>query len=167
MAAVALIKSPDLSERGVFEAFVNALDAGLENHRQTFGPRHFTRAAFGHYYQAYSGLKKLMPDRVHQRRLRWLVLRYGPQAENPLVLTGHLRNEVLKGAVRFSSRRDERRMVWPNAPRYIYQYRQGSINKAAAAVASTPAEEQTLAANVDAKMQKFFDTDTIIQQQEA
>jgi hypothetical protein len=173
MALVALIKAPDLSERGMYDAFVGALDAALERHRQATSPRHFTRAAFGHYFSAYRDLKKLLPDPVHVRRLRWLVARYGAQADQPLVLTGNVRNEILKGAVKFTSRGDERRMTWPNAPRYLYMYskgrraeRGGKFNKAAAVVAATPAEEQTLKTDVDAAMQKYLDTDTVIQQQE-
>jgi hypothetical protein len=44
--------------------------------------------------------------------------------------------------------------------------RGGKFNKAAAVVAATPAEEQTLKTDVDAAMQKYLDTDTVIQQQE-
>ena len=148
---------PDLSSPAMLRAFVAAVDAALAAHRETTMPTHFTRAALGKWYDAYSNLKKLLPTNAY--RVRKLVYRYGPQAAEPLVLTGHLRNEVLRGPVRFTSRGTTRLIVWPNAPRYIYRRpRNSTFDKHAAILATNPTDKAAITARIDAAMQRYFDS---------
>lgn len=148
---------PDLSEPATARAFVDACDASLSQHRAQSTPRHFTRSALGLWYPQFSGLKKLLPSNA--RRLRRLVLRYGPQAAEPLTMTGLLKNEVLRGAVRFTSRGQTRSLVWPNAPKYIFRRpRNSTFDKAAAIVATNKDDANTIKLRIDAQMQKYFDS---------
>jgi len=148
---------PDLSSPAMLRAFVAATDTALAAHRDATMPTHFTRSALGKWYDAYHNLKKLLPSNAY--RVRKLVLRYGPQAAEPLVLTGHLRNEVLRGPVRFTSRGTTRSIVWPNAPRYIYRRPKNStFDKAAAVLATNPTDKAAITARIDAAIQRYFDT---------
>jgi hypothetical protein len=148
---------PDLSSPAMLRAFVAAVDAALAAHRETTMPTHFTRAALGKWYDAYRDLKKLLPTNAY--RVRKLVYRYGPQAAEPLVLTGHLRNEVLRGPVRFTSRGTTRLIVWPNAPRYIYRRpRNSTFDKHAAILAVNNDDVNTIKIRIDAHMQRYFDS---------
>jgi hypothetical protein len=148
---------PDLSSPAMAKAFVDATDGALAAHRETTMPGHFNRAAFYRWPEAFRALKKCLPSNAY--RLRKLVLRYGPQAAEPLVLTGHLRNEVLRGPVRFSSRGSTRKIVWPNAPRYVYRIPKNStFDKAAAVLATNPTDKTAITARIDAAMQRYFDS---------
>ena len=148
---------PDLSSPAMAKAFVDATDGALAAHRDATMPTHFNRSAFYRWPEAFRALKKCLPSNAY--RLRKLILRYGPQAAEPLVLTGHLRNEVLRGPVRFSSRGTTRSIVWPNAPRYVYRIPKNStFNKAAAVLATNPTDKTAITARIDAAMQRYFDS---------
>jgi hypothetical protein len=148
---------PDLSSPAMLKAFVAATDGALAAHRDATMPAHFTRSAFYRWPEAYRALKKCLPSNAY--RLRKLILRYGPQAAEPLVLTGHLRNEVLRGPIRFSSRGTTRSIVWPNAPRYVYRIPKNStFDKAAAVLATNPTDKAAITARIDAAMQRYFDS---------
>lgn len=157
MAATIGYTGPDLSTAAMWTGWVAAADAALAAHRDSRMAAHFSRSALGHWYTQFQALKKLLPNNAS--RVRKLVLRYGPQAAEPLTLTGHLRNEVLRGPVRFTSRQTTRSIMWPNAPRYIYRRPKNStFDKVAAILATNPTDKQAIVARIDAGMQRYFDS---------
>jgi hypothetical protein len=128
------------------ELWQAAMLAGLSWFRQTLGPGHFLETAYGKYMG--------LGDRVYQSRTPKYVDRKlrRMHCNLPLVWSGDLRHEFLKGAflTRPSGKSTDTLQAhgsWPgvNAMRYVFQERGSNApRKYEELIVMTPAEEKTL-----------------------
>lgn len=110
-----------------------ALQDTFEAWRKNIAPQHFTENAFNLYPDEYRGNYKngFNPSGDYRkartpRERSWRTLQYEVRrwknSPKPLVKTGTLRAEILRGSVVYNKKASVLTVNWPNVPRYLYQY---------------------------------------------